>query len=273
MQAKSQKELAYLHDLFVAPDWGERFAGLLDEHLELPKKGQALYVGANTGGHALALQQRAGRDLVFLGVDDNDESLELARAKAAATKAPTRFQLGQVDSLDLPDDHFDVVVGDASLVAPPRVPEMVHEMIRVAGPGRTVAITLPTASSFGEFLSIYWEAIHNCGLLEQEYKVEELISQLSTVADLEETGAAAGLENIKTWTQREEFAFASAEDFMNSPLVADFLMVGWLKVLPEDARECVAEQLQRIIEEERHAADFPMSIKATLVVGQKVQTQ
>jgi len=55
--------------------------------------------------------------------------------------------------------------------------------------------------------------------------------------------------------------------------VSDFLMVGWLKVLPEDARECVAEQLQRIIEEERHAADFPMSIKATLVVGQKVQTQ
>ncbi len=272
MQAKSQKELAYLHDLFVAPDWGERFAGLIDEHLELPEKGRALYLGANTGGHTLALQERGGKDLVFLGIDDNDESLELARAKAAATKAPTIFQLGQVDSLDMPDDHFDVVVGDASLVAPPRVPDMVREMVRVAGRGRTVAITLPTASSYGEFLSIFWEAIHDCGLLEQEYKVEELISQLPTIGDLEEIAAAAGLEHIKSWTQREEFAFASAEDFMNSPLVADFLMKEWLKVLPADARECVAEQLQRIIEEERHAADFPMSIKATLAVGQKMQT-
>ena len=30
---KSDKELAFLHDLYVATDWGERFAALLDEHV------------------------------------------------------------------------------------------------------------------------------------------------------------------------------------------------------------------------------------------------
>ncbi len=52
---KSDKELAFLHDLYVATDWGERFAELVDEHVKLPKEGRALYVGSGTGGHALAL--------------------------------------------------------------------------------------------------------------------------------------------------------------------------------------------------------------------------
>jgi hypothetical protein len=38
---------------------------------------------------------------------------------------------------------------------------MFSEIVRVAAPGATIAFTLPTASSFGEFFSIYWEALHN----------------------------------------------------------------------------------------------------------------
>src|SRR5436305_861954 len=51
---KSDKELAFLHDLYVATDWSERFAELVDEHVKLPKEGRALYVASGTGGHALA---------------------------------------------------------------------------------------------------------------------------------------------------------------------------------------------------------------------------
>ena len=60
---KSDKELAFLQDLFIAPDWGERFAELIDEHVKLPKEGKALYVAAGTGGHAMALHERAGEKL------------------------------------------------------------------------------------------------------------------------------------------------------------------------------------------------------------------
>ena len=35
---KTDKELAFLQDLFIAPDWGERFAELIDEQLKLPKE-------------------------------------------------------------------------------------------------------------------------------------------------------------------------------------------------------------------------------------------
>jgi hypothetical protein len=45
---------------------------------------------------------------------------------------------------------------------------MFAEMVAVAAPGATIALALPTASSFGEFFSIYWEALHNTGLTERE---------------------------------------------------------------------------------------------------------
>ena len=80
---KTDKELAFLHDLFVATDWGERFAQLIDEHVKLPKQGLALYVGSGTGGHAIALQERGGA-LKFLGIDESPDYLELAQAKATA---------------------------------------------------------------------------------------------------------------------------------------------------------------------------------------------
>src|SRR5262252_7075908 len=85
---KSPKELAFLYDLYVATDWGERFAELVDAHVELPKEGRALYVAAGTGGHAMALHERAGDKLQLVCVDDSDDCLELARTKAAAAKEP-----------------------------------------------------------------------------------------------------------------------------------------------------------------------------------------
>src|SRR5882724_13070404 len=73
METKSQKELAFLYDLYIGTDWAERFAVLVDEHVELPKEGRALYVAAGTGGHALALQARAGNQLKLLCADENEE--------------------------------------------------------------------------------------------------------------------------------------------------------------------------------------------------------
>src|SRR6185295_17378801 len=113
MTEKTNKELAYLHELFVATDWGERFAELIDEHVKLPKKGRALYAASGTGGHAIALQQQA-EDVNFVCIDENEESLELARAKAKTLKLNTEFRYGKVDELDFANDQFNLVIADGS---------------------------------------------------------------------------------------------------------------------------------------------------------------
>jgi ubiquinone/menaquinone biosynthesis C-methylase UbiE len=269
---KSDKELAFLHDLFIAPDWGERFSELIDEHIKLPAEGEALYVAAGTGGHALALHERAGEKLELLCVDENPECMELARAKATATSDKVIFDTAQFDRLSLKDNRFDIVIGNASLVSRQRVRKMFSEIVRVAAPGATIALTLPTYSSFGEFFSIYWEALHNNGLLDHESDVEQLITELPTVSDIEQLAENEGLTEVESWTRIEEFDFESGEQFLNSPLVAEFLIHDWLALVPEDKRTGLFSEISRLINEERHEAEFALSVKATLVVGQKAHS-
>lgn len=266
---KTDKELAFLQDLFIAPDWGERFAELIDEHVTLPAEGRGLYAAAGTGSHAMALQERGGSKLSLLCVDENSECIELAQAKATATNEQTEFRIAKLDNLELPDNRFDLVVGNASLVSRSRVRKMFSEMVRVAAPGATIALALPSASSFGEFFSIYWEALHNIGLLDHEVDVEQLITELPTVTDLERMAEDEGLKDIASWTRIEEFDYDSGEQFLSSPLVAEFLMQEWLALVPETDRADLFNEITRLINEERHEAEFALSVKATLVVGQK----
>jgi len=266
---KSDKERAFLLDLFVAPDWGERFAELIDEHVKVPNEGKALYVEAGTGGHAMALQERGGNKLELLCVDENPESLALARVKATAANEQTEFNTAQPDSLDLRDNEFDLVIGNASLVSRHRVREMLSEMVRVAAPGATIALALPTASSFGEFFSIYWEALHKRGLIDHESDVEQLITELPTISDVEQLAEDEGLGDVESWMRIEEFDFESGEQFLSAPLVAEFLMRDWLALVPDNQRAELFREISRIINEERHEAEFALSVKATLVVGQK----
>ena len=273
MSAKTNKELAFLHELFVATDWGERFAALIDEHVKLPGKGRALYVASGTGGHAVALQERSSQSLKFLCVDENEQSLELSRAKATALQDVTEFRNAKVDELALADNSFKLVVGDGSLIHSERIPKMLAEMVRVAAPGATVVLTLPTFSSFGEFFSIYWEALHNCGLLDHEADVESLISVLPAVSALEELAEEAGLTDISSTTRIEEFNYESAEKFLSAPLISDFLMPIWLETLPQEYYEQVVNEIGRLISEENHGMEFALTVKATLVTGKKALSQ
>lgn len=267
---KSDKELAFLKDLYVATDWGERFSELVDAHVELPKKGRALYVAAGTGGHAMALQERAGDDVTFICIDENEECLELARAKAVAMNSQAEFHRAQLESLGFQDDQFNLVVGDASLVAVERLPEMISEMVRVAAPGGTVALSLVTYSSFGEFFSVYWEALRAAGLETHEHDAEELITELPTISAVEAIGEREGLEAISSWMTIEEFDYASGEEFLNSPLITDFLLQNWLSSLQDaETQTRVLKEIERIIDEERSNMDFALTVKATVVVGRK----
>jgi len=268
-EKKSDKELAFLRDLYVSTDWGERFAELLDDNLKLPQKGRILYVEAGTGGHAMAVLERAEDDVRMVCVDESEECLELARAKAVAMNVEPEFRRERLDALSLRDNQFEMTIGDGSLVAPERLSKMLSELVRVTAPGGTVAFTLTTAGSFGEFFSIYWEALQSAGLEDHGVDVEELITELPTVAQAEELAAAAGLEVDASTTRVEEFDYDSGEEFLNSPLVTDFLLRAWMQSLPEAAQTRVLTEIARIIDEDRKEMDFALSVKATLVTGRK----
>ena len=239
----------------------------------MPKEGRALYVEAGTGGHALALQARAGRKLTVICSDQNKECLELARAKAVALHEPTEFQYEDTNALSFKDNQYDLVLGNASLTLIGDLKDNLAEMVRVAKPGGTVAWWLSTFSSFGEFFSIYWEALLSAGLEDHGVDVEKMITALPTISEVEKWAVEAGLEGVASWTSIEEFDYESGEQFFNSPLITDFLLPNWLEPLPEASRDQVIAELARIIDEERHSGEFALTLKATLVVGKRSRVQ
>ena len=91
------------------------------------------------------------------------------------------------------------------------------------------------------------------------------------IRDVREAMAAReGLDDVVSWMQIEEFDYESGEDFLNAPLITDFLLKRWLESLPEEInQEQVSKEIAQIIDAERQDMDFALSVKATLIIGRK----
>src|SRR5262249_605448 len=159
---KDEKELAYLYDLYVVPQWREAFDRILDEELEPPEEGKFLDAGCGTGSFAIDLAIRGGAKVEVIGVDTNVERLALPPAKAEVKKLDrVTFQEGSPVNLEFGEGEFDLVIGDASMLPPSQMGTAFAELIRVAKRNALIALKLTTRGSFDEFFSIYWESLFN----------------------------------------------------------------------------------------------------------------
>ncbi|MFN6962398.1 MAG: class I SAM-dependent methyltransferase [Pyrinomonadaceae bacterium] len=263
--AKTQKELAFLRDLYIADEWTRRFAELVDKHFEFGGEEQnLLYINAGTGAHAFELRDRLDkRTNIFAAVEDED-MLTIARDKAAAIKSDVEFSMTQFDT-----GSFDAVIGDASFVRPEALGEFFDETLRVAETGASVGVMTVTAGSFGEIFSLLWEVLFNEDLGDHGRAAEEMITELPSVSHVEQLARDAGMVNIVTHTANEVFEYDDGKALVNSPLVGDFLIPVWLRSLGEEDQARVIERLSKLVDEEDGSLSFRFSVKATLVTGEK----
>jgi ubiquinone/menaquinone biosynthesis C-methylase UbiE len=261
--AKTQKEMAFLRDL-IADEWTRRFTELVDKHLDLKDSENALYVNAGTGGHALLLDEKFGKNTDIFASCEDDCLLTIARDKAAAVSSNVDFS-----SVAFEDDAFDAVLADASFVRPGDIAEFVEDAVRVARTGGDVAIFLPSAGSFGEVFSLLWEVLYTDDLGEHGQAAERLISELPSVSRIEAIAANAGMVNIRTETVNEVFEYEDGHTFASSPLVEDFLLPAWLATLDENQKGRVTDDLVQLIETEDGEMSFKFTVKATLLTGEK----
>jgi ubiquinone/menaquinone biosynthesis C-methylase UbiE len=262
--AKSQKELAFIRDLYIADDWTRRFTDLVDKHIDLSDSDNMLYINAGTGGHALAIGDRFGEKTDIFATCEDQDILTIARDKAAAVRSGVDFS-----DIRFEEDAFDAVLADASFIRPSEIEAFIQNAIRTARTGGDVAVFLPTAGSYGEIFSLLWEILFNDDLAEHGHAVETLISDLPTVSRLEKMAGSAGLVNINTEVASEAFEFDNGADFIASPLVADFLFPAWLDILDDKEKERVHNELAQLIDAEDGTMSFRFSVKATLLTGEK----
>lgn len=259
--SKSQKELAFLRNLYIETDWTQRFTDFFDDKFKFSKKEKILYVNAGTGNHALALREKLDENAEIWVLPEDTELLNIARAKADAVKADISF------FSDFPREKVDAVLADASFVRPTELSDFLKRIIQLSN--NQVMFFLPTAGSFGDIFSYLWETFLNADLLEKEAEIERLLTEIPTVSKIEEAVENLGLTKLQTETKTEFFEFETGAEFVSSPLAADFLFPSWLTFLNEKQTATVKEKLAQTIDADRDGMNFSFSVKATLVVGEK----
>ena len=261
---KTQKELAFLHDLYVTPDWTRRFAELADKHLEIEDAENVLYINAGTGDHCFAIREKLDGKAAVFGRCENEDMLSIARDKAIAVRSDVDFS-----TLTFDDESFDAVIADGSLLLPRDVDEFVEDVVRVAKTGGNVTFFLPSAGSFGEVFSLLWEVFFDEDIGDHGHEAENMINEQSSVSSLKSKAEAFGLTRVRTATATEFFEFDDGEAFLAAPLVEDFLLPHWLETLDENEKEQVKAKLAQLIDAEDGDLSFRFSVKATLVTGTK----
>lgn len=258
---KTQKELAFLRDLYIAPDWTERFTKIFDESFKFTNEKKILYVNAGSGNHVIELNGKLKKNAALKVVGKDAELNRIAQAKADIVGAKIDF------SGDEPRETFDAVFADASFVEPKNLPAFLEKIINLSD--RQVAFFLPTAGSFGDIFSFLWETLLHLDLLDKSAEIERLMTEIPTVARVEEMAAGFGLTKIETVKKDEFFDFENGAEFINSPLVADFLFPVWLRFLTAKEKERVGKRLVQTIDDDDGSLSFRFTVKATLVVGEK----
>jgi ubiquinone/menaquinone biosynthesis C-methylase UbiE len=262
--AKTEKELAFLRDLYIQDEWTKRFTDLVDKNMDLSDSENMLYINAGTGHHAMAVCERFGEKTDIFATCENVEMLTIAQDKAAAVKSPVDFSMIRFE-----DDSFDAVLADASFVRPGQVEDFIQNTIRVARTGGDIAVFMPSAGSYGEIFSLLWEELYNEELPEGSEMVTRLIEEIPTVSRIEKIAEESGMVNINTQVAIEQFEYENGKEFVESPLVADFLMPVWLESLEDEEKEKVQAGLARLIDDEDGSLTFRFSVKATLLTGEK----
>ena len=262
--AKTQKELAFLRDLYIEDAWTKRFTELVDKHLKLDESENLLYINAGTGNHAFALHEKHGEKTDIFAACENEDLLSIARDKGAAVSSNVDFS-----TIRFEDDAFDTVLADATFVRPADLENFIDDAVRVAKHGADVAFFLPSAGSYGEVFSVIWEVLFAEELPDDNAAVERLVAAIPTISRLENIAERSGLVNVKIESAIEVFEYENGAEFVASPLVEDFLMPIWLETLSETELARITQKLAELIDSEEGDLTFRFSVKATLVTGEK----
>jgi hypothetical protein len=258
---KTDRELAFIRDLVIEPDWTRRFTQLFDKHFDIADAEKILYINPGTGSHAIEIRSRLGEDVLFRTFSIDVESNEIARGKTEVVEADIEF------ASEFPRDDFDLVIADASFVKPDDLTEFVQDAVDAAE--HRVAIMVPTAGSFGEIFSLMWECFTTSEFSDLAHEAERLISSLPQVSDLEVLLKKLGLSRIRSHTSNEAFDFATGAEFIEAPLIADFLLPAWTENMDEEERLKLSAALADLIAEENEDLAFRFTVKATLLTGEK----
>jgi trans-aconitate methyltransferase len=257
----SAKEQAFLQDLYISTDWTERFTNLFDDNFKFSDEEKISYVNAGTGNHTLAIREKLDDKIELFPISETAELQKIAQAKADTMMAKINYLK------DFPNKKSDLVIADASFVNHTNLTEFIENLINQAK--KQIVFFIPTAGSFGEIFSFFWETFYSLDWLDKTSEVERLINQIKTVSQIEDMLKSLKLKKVESITKTEIFEFTDGTEFINSPLINFFLLPSWLDFLSKTELAKFKKKLVAIIDSDDPDLSFRFTVKATLLRGVK----
>ena len=109
-----------------------------------------LDVGCGTGSLTIAAKQRQGNDGPVVGIDPSSNMVNLAQEKAAKAQVEVAFQVGVIEKIDFPENHFDLVLSSLMMHHLPDElkKDGLQEVYRILKPNGTLLIVELDPSAF-----------------------------------------------------------------------------------------------------------------------------
>jgi ubiquinone/menaquinone biosynthesis C-methylase UbiE len=181
------------------------FRKAMIERAQIKPGDRVLDVGCGTGDLAMAAKALAGPAGEVHGIDASPKMIAVARGKAAKAGTGVAFQVGLIEDISFPDDHFDVVLNTLMMHHLPDDLKRtgLAEISRVTKPGGRILIVDMESTSSGSLsqrLSDVMIQLHGGHMAAQD-NVKKLIPLVQ----------AAGFTGLDTGKINRQLSFIVAE--------------------------------------------------------------
>jgi ubiquinone/menaquinone biosynthesis C-methylase UbiE len=206
------------------------------KHLSPEPNACCLDVATGTGVMALEAARHLPAGSV-VGVDLSDGMLRQARAKAQAQQLRNAtFRQMDVDDLDFPQDHFDIVTCSFGLFFMGDMEGAMRRLAHTVKPGGQIAISSFTETAFSPFAPAFLSLYEDFGK-----QVPPLSwKRLASVAVIEKLYRAAGITDLVFHHEPLGYALQSEQQWWDVVWNAGFR--GLLNQLSESEREAFKTQ-------------------------------
>jgi SAM-dependent methyltransferase len=242
METSVRKEVWAAGDLYepYVGRWSRRVAQEFLQWLAMPAGKDWLDVGCGTGALTQTVLEHADPRSIT-GIDPASAFVDYARMHV--TGPGVRFQVGDAQSLPLPDASIDVVASGLVLNFVARPSDAVAEMVRTVRPGGAVAAYLWDYSGKMELMRYFWDAAAQLDEAARDLD-EGRRFPLCRPAPMAELFRQAGLRAVETRAIDVPTVFRDFEDYWSPFLGGQGPAPGYAMSLPEARRNALADLIR-----------------------------
>ena len=255
------------YEQFLVPSIFTPWAERLVEHANLQEGDRVLDVGCGTGIVARRAAAHIGEQGTVIGIDINEEMLEVAKTVASDLTPTVEWRQGDATALPFPDEAFDAIFCQQALqfVDDPAV--ALREMHRVLAPNGRIAVSVLRSLAFNTGYDKLAKALERHAGAEAGTMMRSPFRGYSR-EELHALAEDAGFGEPVVTIQISSVRYPSVEEFVRRE-AASSPLAGLLGSLDRDVRETLLEDVEEVLQDYIDDQGIVIPLDSHVLVSQR----